>query len=252
MRPDQGAGDPDASLDASLTGRADATGSEHRPKVGPVREAPVARRSVSEGVADHIRQLVFFGELRDGERVPQREIAQALGVSSVPVREALASLQREGVVTIEPNRGAFVNGLDADVVREQFYIFGRIYGLATRITAERAEPSLIAALSELAERIGAERDLDALLGLSIQFQMLIVDHGGSKRLRALVTPFSRIVPGNFYVTIPGSAEVTRRGVAAMAEAIGSGRPEAAEQACWRFIDAIGELVARRFGNPEPS
>jgi len=210
------------------------------------REAPVSRRSVSEGVADHIRRLVFAGELRDGERVPQREIAQALGVSSVPVREALAALQREGVVTIEPNRGAFVNGLDADVVREQFYIFGRIYGLATRVTTERAGPEVIAALSDLADRIRGERDLDALLDVSIRFQMLIAHHGGSKRLRALFTPLSRIVPGNFYVTIPGSAEVTRRGVAEMASAITSRRSAEAEKACWRLIDEIGELVARRF------
>ena len=224
------------------------TDSTHRAKVGLVREAPppVPRRSVGEGVADHIRQLVFFGELRDGQRVPQREIAQALGVSSVPVREALASLQREGVVTIEPNRGAFINGLDADVVAEQFYIFGRIYGLATRVTTERAEPAVVAALSDLAARIGAARDLDALLALSIQFQLLIVDHGGSKRLRALIAPFSRIVPGNFYVTIPGSAVGTRRGVAVLAEASGSRQPDAAETACWKFIDEIGELVARRF------
>lgn len=204
------------------------------------------RRSVGEGVADHIRQLVFFGELRDGQRVPQREIAQALGVSSVPVREALASLQREGVVTIEPNRGAFINGLDAEVVREQFYIFGRIYGLAARRATERTEPALVAALADLAERIGKERDLDALLALSIRFQMLIVDHGGSKRLRALMTPFARIVPGNFYVTIPGSAEVTRRGVAEMAEAIESGGAAAAEKACRTLVDEIGELVAQRF------
>jgi DNA-binding GntR family transcriptional regulator len=216
------------------------------PKAGPAREASVARRSISEGVSDHIRQLVFFGELRDGQRVPQREIAEALGVSSVPVREALAALQREGVVTIEPNRGAFVNGLDADVVTEQFYIFGRIYGLATRITTERAGASVIASLTDLAERIRVERDLDALLALSIQYQMLIAHEGGSKRLRALFTPLARIVPGNFYVTIPGSAEVTRRGVAEMTEAIGSRRPDAAEHACWRFIDEIGELVAIRF------
>jgi len=222
------------------------TDSKHKVRVGLVREALVPRRSVGEGVADHIRQLVFVGELRDGQRVPQREIAQALGVSSVPVREALASLQREGVVTIEPNRGAFINGLDADVVREQFYIFGRIYGLAARVTTERAEPSVVAALSDLAERIGAERNLDALLALSIQFQMRIVDHGGSKRLRALISPFSRIVPGNFYATIPGSAEVTRRGVAAVAGAIAAGQADAAEKACWKLIDEIGELVARRF------
>jgi DNA-binding GntR family transcriptional regulator len=220
--------------------------SARRSGVGAVREAPVARRSVSEEVADHLRKLVFSGELRDGERVPQREIAQALGVSSVPVREALASLQREGVVTIEPNRGAFINGLDADVVREQFYVFSRIYGRATRLTAERAEPSVLAALAELAERIRKERDLDALLDLSIQLQMMIVSHGGSKRLRALIVPFSRIVPGNFYATIPGSADVTRRGIGEMVAAIEAGRPDAAEKACWKLVDEIGDLVARRF------
>jgi DNA-binding GntR family transcriptional regulator len=219
----------------------------------PVAHAPtpVARRSVGEVVADHIRQLVFFGELRDGERVPQREIAEALGVSSVPVREALASLQREGVVTLEPNRGAFVNGLDADVVKEQFHIFGRIYGLATKLTAERAEPSVLAQLAELAARIDSERDFDALLALSIQFELRIVDAGGSKRLRALIAPFSRIVPGNFYVSIPGSADVTRRGVAAMAKAIAAGRAEAAEKACWTLIDEVGELVAAHFRHRSP-
>lgn len=209
-------------------------------------EVPVARRSVSEGVADHIRKLVFDGELRDGERVPQREIAKTLGVSSVPVREALAALQREGVVTIEPNRGAFVNGLDADVVAEQFHIFGRIYGLAARKAAERADPEVRAALTGLAERIAAESDLDELLSRSIEFQMRIVDSGGSKRLRALITPLSRIVPGNFYATIPGSADVTRRGITEIARAIASGRAAAAERACWKLIDEIGELVARRY------
>jgi DNA-binding GntR family transcriptional regulator len=212
----------------------------------PGGESPVARRSVSENVADHIRALVFSGELRDGERVPQREIATALGVSSVPVREALAALQREGVVTIEPNRGAFVNGLDAEIVTEQFYIFGRIYGLAARKTAERGDAQVLAALSELAERIAAEADLDALLVLSIDFQMRIVQAGGSKRLRALIAPFSRIVPGNFYATVPGSLEVTRRRVPEIARAIASGRAEKAENACWRLIDEIGELVAEHF------
>ena len=215
-----------------------------KPKV--VRKAPVARRSVSEGVADHIRELVFLGELRDGERVPQREIAEALGVSSVPVREALASLQREGVVTLEPNRGAFINGLDADVVREQFYVFGRIYGLAARVAAERAEPAFVAALSDLADRVASERDLDAVLELSVKFEMMILSQGGSKRLRAMILPFSRIVPGNFYRTIPGTDEISRRGVAQMAHAFEAGRPDAAEKACWKFIDEIGELVARRF------
>ncbi|MBW2499526.1 MAG: GntR family transcriptional regulator [Deltaproteobacteria bacterium] len=203
----------------------------------------VARRNVGEIVGDHIRRLVFEGELREGERVPQREIAEALGVSSIPVREALVALQREGVVTIEPSRGAFVNRLDSEVATEQFYVFGRIYGLATRRATERASQQVVDELEELAKEIAAARDPEELLALSIRFQWLILEAGGSRRLQALFDPLSRIVPGNFYVTIPGSAEATRRGVAEMVEAISSRRAEAAEYACWRLIDAIGELVA---------
>jgi DNA-binding GntR family transcriptional regulator len=219
--------------------------------IAPAPGGQLARRSVGEVVGDYIRELVFYGKLRDGERVPQREIAEALGVSSVPVREALVALQREGVVTLEPNRGAFVNGLDAAVVTEQFFVFGRIYGLATRVTAERADESVVAELADLAARVGAERDLDALLELSIRFELVVLANGGSKRLRALFAPLGRIVPGNFYVTIPGSAEVTRRGVGEMAAAIAARRPREAERACWRLIDEIGELVARRFRERPP-
>lgn len=208
--------------------------------------APVARQSVSEEVADHIRRLVFLGELQDGERVPQREIAAALGVSSVPVREALAGLQSEGVVTVEPNRGAFVNGLTAEIVKEQFFIFGRIYGLAVRKTAERADKELTRALTEMAERIRTASDSGALLRASIEFQMQIVAVGGSKRLLALFVPFSRMVPGNFYITIPGSGELTQRHTSVIVEKIALGRPAGAEKATWQLVDEIGDLVAERF------
>jgi DNA-binding GntR family transcriptional regulator len=183
--------------------------------------------------------------LRDGEWVPQKEIAQSLGVSSIPVREALVALEREGVVHIEAGRGAFVNGLDPDVAREQFYIFGRIYGLAARRATERAEPEWLAQLASAAARIQREKDLDALLHVSIRFQLLLVDRGGSKRLAALFRPLAQIVPGNFYAVIPGSLERTRRGVREIVRAVKAEQPERAERACWAMIDDIGELVARQ-------
>lgn len=225
--------DPRGDLDAAVGGR-------------------VARRNVGELVGDHIRRLVFMGELSEGQRVPQREIAEVLGVSAIPVREALVALQREGVVTIEPNRGAFVNRLDAEVAIEQFYVFGRIYGLATRRATERGSQAVVDQLVELSEKIQAESDVHELMRLSIRFEWLILETGGSKRLRAFFEPLSRIVPGNFYSTIPGSAEITRRGVAEMAQAMSARRPEAAELACWRLMDEIGELVARKLQDRSPS
>lgn len=208
-------------------------------------QAPLPRRSVGDVVADHIRQLVFAGALRDDERVPQRRIAEELGVSSVPVREALVALQREGVVTIEPNRGAFVNGLDPDVVTEQFYVFGRAYGFAIRRAAERAEPEWIDELASLAERIRSERDLEKNLAVSIRFQQKIIALGGSKRLPALMRPLWHIVPGNFFVAIPGSLERTRRGVDEIVAAVRAGDPEGAEAASWAMMDDIGKLLAKQ-------
>jgi DNA-binding GntR family transcriptional regulator len=196
-------------------------------------------------VADHIRELVFAGELQDGERVPQRQIARALGVSSIPVREALAALEREGVVRIHPGRGAFVNGLDPEVAVEQFYVFGRIYGLAARRSAERFDEEWLAQLAALEERIQHESDLDAALLSSVRFHLGIVDRGGSKRLLALFRPLSQIVPGNFYAAIPGSLERTRLGVGELLAALREGDPENAERVCWSLMDDIGELVARR-------
>lgn len=209
------------------------------------REAPLARRNVGEVVADRIRELVFDGALRDGERVPQREIAESFGVSSIPVREALVALEREGVVSIHAGRGAFVNGLDPEVALEQFYVFGRIYGFAARRAAERADAAWLEQLAALGERIAGSRDLVETLAVSIRFQLLIVDKGGSKRLLALFRPLSQIVPGNFYAAIPGSLARTRRGVAEIVAAIRAGKAESAERACWEMMDEIGELVARQ-------
>ena len=70
------------------------------------------RRSSGNDAALYIRRLIFEGELRPGERVPQDEIAHELGISRIPIREALIALESGGWVTIELHRGAFVTALD--------------------------------------------------------------------------------------------------------------------------------------------
>ena len=95
--------------------------------------APVPRmdrRSSGDLVAVHIRSLIFNGELRQGDRVRQDEIARRLGVSRIPVREAIIALDREGWLEITPHRGAFVHGLDEDSLRDHYELLGLVYGLA--------------------------------------------------------------------------------------------------------------------------
>ena len=87
-------------------------------------------------IASYIRRLIFEGELRAGMRVPQDAIASDLGVSRIPVREALIVLEREGWVTNEMHRGAFISALDEQAVHDHYELFGLIYGFA----AKRAWP----------------------------------------------------------------------------------------------------------------
>src|SRR5947209_10509671 len=85
------------------------------------------RRSSGEQAALYIRQLIFNGVLRPGQRVPQDDIATALGVSRIPLREALIALEREGWVTIEIHRGAFVNAVSPETINDHFDLVGLLY-----------------------------------------------------------------------------------------------------------------------------
>src|SRR3954465_14483371 len=98
----------------------------------------IDRPSSGDLVAVHVRSLIFNGELRQGDRVHQDDIARQLGVSRIPVREAIIALDREGWLTITPHRGAFVHGLDEDALRDHYELLGLVYGLAARRTTQRA------------------------------------------------------------------------------------------------------------------
>jgi DNA-binding GntR family transcriptional regulator len=214
--------------------------------VSGARLAParLVRQSAAEAVAEHLRRLVFDGVLRQGDRIPQQEIADALGVSRIPVREALVALERDGVVRIEPHRGAFVNAFDAAAIEDHYELYGLIYGHAARRSAERATPEQVAELARVQAGIEAARDAEELFERATRFRDVVYRLGGSPRLRALLTALGAIVPGNFFAVIPGSAEVARRGFAAMLEAIRVGDGDAAAARCREMLRAHGANVVR--------
>jgi DNA-binding GntR family transcriptional regulator len=81
---------------------------------------PIARRTVAAEAAVILRQRILSGDLRAGQPIRQEQIAQELGVSRIPLREALKQLEAEGFVTIEPHKGAVVSTLSLAEVEELF------------------------------------------------------------------------------------------------------------------------------------
>ena len=200
------------------------------------------RKSAGGKVADYLRELIFNGDLQSGDRVPQQQIADALGVSRIPVREGVVALEREGFVTVEPHRGAFVNRLDGETIADHFELFGLIYGFAARRTAERASPEDVRVLEGLLGEIESARQSGPMMRAVSRFRDELVRVGGSPRLDGLMLSLAAIVPGNFFKEISGAMPIARDGFAKVFDAIRAGDGEGAERACVEMMRAHARNV----------
>jgi DNA-binding GntR family transcriptional regulator len=201
------------------------------------------RPSSGELVAAHIRRLVITGEYRSGERVRQDEIAAELGVSRIPVREALIALEREGWVTVEPHRGAFVNGLDADFVRDHFELYGAIVGLMAQRCVERGDDDAVArVLADAALVVDAPSDADTFNALTYRYVEALEWAAAAPRLTSMTRVMANLYPGNFFAEVPGAMEVQREGVGAIAAAIGRRDAVGASAECDRLLRRHGEVL----------
>jgi DNA-binding GntR family transcriptional regulator len=172
----------------------------------------LAPRTTAERAARYVRRLIFDGHLHPFDRVPQVEVAAALGMSRIPLREALIALEREGWVTIEPHRGAFVNALDEAAVRDHYELYGLTFGLAARRAIERNPNALVAELETLAAAAAQEDDAAEFGRLAVAFHEAIVDAGASPRIRVVLRAISTLIPGNFFAIVPNSIAIEREGL----------------------------------------
>jgi DNA-binding GntR family transcriptional regulator len=207
-----------------------------------------ARQSSGEHAAVYIRRLIFDGRLRPGERIPQEHIAQALGVSRIPVREALIALEREGWVTIEMHRGAFVDALDEQAVRDTYELFGLVYGFAVRRAVSRAKPELRERVRTVAAQLERTDDPDEISRLTIAFHVTIVDAAASPRIKVVLRAMSGLIPGNFFALVPGAIDTERAGLTEIARAVADGDAAGASDGYERMMRRQGELVVELFAD----
>ena len=200
------------------------------------------RQSSGEQAALYIRRLIFDGELRPGMRVPQDQVAQRLGISRIPVREALIALRSEGWVTIELHRGAFINALDEQAVHDHYELYGIMYGFAAERATQRYGPTLVAELQPLVKAINAEREPRRITQLAIEFQSRVVDAAQSTRIRVVLRSMSGMVPGDFFELVPQAIESERRGFAAITRAIGRSDGTKASAEYVTLMRRQGDLV----------
>ncbi|MFW0793541.1 GntR family transcriptional regulator [Gordonia sp. CPCC 205515] len=153
-------------------------------------------------VAQEIRRQVFSGEMRPGTKVDQDALAEQLGVSKLPVREALIALDGEGIIQTAPRRGAFVAELSREDIRDQYWLLGVISGLAAERAAARLDDDHLAALGKLAAQMEADESSSDHDRLNFDFHRLINRACGSRRLVAELKQLSSSIPNGFFEAHP--------------------------------------------------
>lgn len=134
------------------------------------RQGLVRNLTYSEQAREVIRQHIFDGTYRPGQRLKEAEVSRDLGISRAPTREAIQTLANEGLVEIAPHRGAVVATFDAVRVRELYEVREALEVMAARMAAEKADDGQLDELRKLLsdtaeviqedESIPYPRDLD--------------------------------------------------------------------------------------------
>lgn len=106
---------------------------------------------LTELVVSALRGRILDGSVPPGERLVEGRLSDELGVSRMPVREALRKLAAEGLVTIEPRRGATVTSFSPQQVRELVEVRATLEGLNAKLAAKRHDPAQIAELERILE-----------------------------------------------------------------------------------------------------
>jgi len=152
---------------------------------------PTYRRppTAQEAVLAELRRAIVCGELKPGQPIGQSVLAEQLGVSRVPLREALKILQGEGQVEYQPHHGYSVTRLDLDDLREVYRIRQLLETEAARISVPTFTEADFKALADAArdvDRAGDIEDYVAMAEANRRFHFLLVEGAGMPRLTHLV------------------------------------------------------------------
>src|SRR5919106_4105756 len=129
--------------------------------------------SAEQLVCDHIRRWILDGTRRADEEINQAEIANQLGVSRIPVRDALRRLESTGLLTIRPNRRAVVTSFTLADIYGIFEIRAALEGLAARHAVANLKSSDLIELESLAQLLLRVTDLETYLAKHDEFHDLI-------------------------------------------------------------------------------
>ena len=216
---------------------------------GRTRLERLEPRALSRRIVEQLKRVIIAGDLRPGDRVLETDLAEQLGVSRGPVREAFRQLEQEGLLVSYPHRGTFVASVPEDEIAEVYALRAQIEVYAARRVVARQPEEAAAALQEIVE--GMEEavragDLPTLADRDLQFHDTLLALSGYQGLHRIWRSMDGLVRARTYATLgaqdnPDLVSQTARIHQPIVDAIRAGDADAAEEAVAGHIKAVPSL-----------
>jgi len=206
-------------------------------------------RPLREVVAEELRAMILRGELAAGERLLEDRLAEQLGVSRNPVREAIRSLEATGLVEVVPRRGAYVCRPDLDEVRQLLEVRGVLESWAAGLVASNPSADLVAELRAIVADGEAAQDAGNTVRaaeLHRKFHLTIEAAAGNPYLSQVVEPLRQRTELVFSLLMEDRGAAGWHEHERILDAIASADAEAARTTVFEHImSVLGDLEERR-------
>ena len=205
-------------------------------------------RSVTDQVAETLRRMILRRELPPGQKVTQDDLAKRMGVSTMPVREALLRLAAEGLIAAAPNRSFHVVRTTANDVRDVFWVHSILAAELTRRATLAADDDLVAELSERhAEYMAAlgRNDRDTMETSNWAFHKAVHEQAAAPKLAIVLRNTLRFFP-DFSADIPGWGELAGTWQKQVLAAVKRGNADKAAEIAADRVRQAAELYISHF------
>lgn len=217
-----------------------------------------SRNKLSHEVGRYLRDAILSGTFTPGQRLGVAELADTLGVSTMPVREALVGLAREGLISELPRHGFHVARFRSTDIADVYRVHAFVAGLlaeaaAPLISAPQLEELRLidAEIAELGRRsVNHDEHSEAIEGLNYRFHRLINWVSDHERLRWYLNSASQYVPRHFYARIPGWIERTVHDHRDIIDALTARDGPTARRLIEEHVEGAGALVVANLRQPD--
>ena len=157
----------------------------------------LAPRALYEEVAELLRQRIFARELEPGSWIDEMRIAEELGISRTPLREALKVLAAEGLVTMKVRRGAYVTEVSEKDLRDVYHLLALLESDAARVVAQRASDEQLSQLkAQHAALAAAVGDRDRFFEINEAFHAQLLALSDNKWRSQMVADLRKVMKLN--------------------------------------------------------